>query len=149
LDPTVSASRHAGKLTDRSGLTHSYMGIYCLSMARAATTTDAFNAVAEPRRRQILDVLAGGERPVNDLVDALGLAQPQVSKHLRVLREVGAVDVRGDGRQRLYRLNGHALKPIHDWVKEYERTWTERFERLDDVLEDLKKEDQGDDGSDE
>jgi DNA-binding transcriptional ArsR family regulator len=118
-------------------------------MARAATTTDAFNAVAEPRRRQILDVLAGGERPVNDLVDALGLAQPQVSKHLRVLREVGAVDVRGDGRQRLYRLNGHALKPIHDWVKEYERTWTERFERLDDVLEDLKKEDQGDDGSDE
>jgi DNA-binding transcriptional ArsR family regulator len=125
------------------------MGIYCLSMARAATTTDAFNAVAEPRRRQILDVLAGGERPVNDLVDALGLAQPQVSKHLRVLREVGAVDVRGDGRQRLYRLNGHALKPIHDWVKEYERTWTERFERLDDVLEDLKKEDQGDDGSDE
>jgi DNA-binding transcriptional ArsR family regulator len=130
-------------------LTHTYMGIYCLSMARAATTTDAFNAVAEPRRRQILDVLAGGERPVNDLVDALGLAQPQVSKHLRVLREVGAVDVRGDGRQRLYRLNGHALKPIHDWVKEYERTWTERFERLDDVLEDLKKEDQGDDGSDE
>jgi DNA-binding transcriptional ArsR family regulator len=118
-------------------------------MARAATTTDAFNAVAEPRRRQILDVLAGGERPVNDLVEALGLAQPQVSKHLRVLREVGAVDVRGDGRQRLYRLNGHALKPIHDWVKEYERTWTERFERLDDVLEDLKKEDQGDDGSDE
>ena len=87
-------------------------------MARAATTTDAFNAVAEPRRRQILDVLAGGERAVNDLVRALGLAQPQVSKHLRVLREVGAVEVRDDGRQRLYRLNGRALKPIHDWVKE-------------------------------
>ncbi|HET8755569.1 MAG TPA: metalloregulator ArsR/SmtB family transcription factor [Solirubrobacteraceae bacterium] len=115
-------------------------------MARAATTTDAFNAVAEPRRRAILDVLAGGERPVNDLVDELGLAQPQVSKHLRVLREVGAVDVRDEGRRRLYRLNGHALKPIHDWVKTYERSWTERFERLDDVLEDLKKE-QGDDGS--
>jgi DNA-binding transcriptional ArsR family regulator len=118
-------------------------------MARAATTTDAFNAVAEPRRRQIIDVLAGGERPVNDLVEALGLAQPQVSKHLRVLREVGAVDVRGQGRQRLYRLNGQALKPIHDWVREYERTWSERFDRLDDVLEDLKKEEEGDDGSDD
>ena len=118
------------------------------AMARAATTTDAFNAVAEPRRRQILDVLAGGERPVNDLVGVLGLAQPQVSKHLRVLREVGAVDVREVGRQRLYRLNGEALKPIHDWVKAYERTWTERFERLDDVLEELKREERGD-GDDE
>jgi DNA-binding transcriptional ArsR family regulator len=110
-------------------------------VARAATTADAFNAVAEPRRRQILDVLAGGERPVNELVRQLGLAQPQVSKHLRVLREVGAVDVRDEGRQRLYSLNGRALKPIHDWVKGYEQTWTERFESLDDVLEDLKKED--------
>jgi DNA-binding transcriptional ArsR family regulator len=115
-------------------------------MARAATTADAFNAVAEPRRREILDVLSLGERPVNDLVAELGLAQPQVSKHLRVLREVGAVDVREDGRQRLYRLNGHALKPIHDWVKGYERSWSERFERLDDVLEELKKE-QGDGSS--
>jgi DNA-binding transcriptional ArsR family regulator len=113
-------------------------------MARAATTADAFNAVAEPRRRAILDVLAGGERPVNDLVSALGLAQPQVSKHLRVLREVGAVDVRDEGRQRLYRLNGRALKPIHDWVKTYEATWTERFEALDEVLDDLQKE-EGDD----
>jgi DNA-binding transcriptional ArsR family regulator len=119
-----------------------------LDVARAATTTDAFNAVAEPRRRQILDVLAGGERPVNDLVNALGMAQPQVSKHLRVLREVGAVQVRDEGRQRLYRLNGHALKPIHDWVKDYERTWSERFEQLDAVLEDLKQKEQGD-GSDE
>ena len=109
-------------------------------MARAATTTDAFNAVAEPRRRQILDLLAGGERPVNELVHELGMAQPQVSKHLRVLREVGAVDVRDAGRQRLYRLNGHALKPIHDWVKAYERSWSERFDRLDAVLEELKKE---------
>jgi DNA-binding transcriptional ArsR family regulator len=109
-------------------------------VARAATTTDAFNAVAEPRRRQILDVLIGGERPVNDLVRALGLAQPQVSKHLRVLREVGVVEVRDDGRQRLYRLNGPALKPIHDWVTRYERTWSERFDRLDAVLEELKDE---------
>jgi DNA-binding transcriptional ArsR family regulator len=117
-------------------------------MARAATTADAFNAVAEPRRRQILDVLAGGERPVNDLVQQLGLAQPQVSKHLRVLREVGAVDVRDEGRQRLYRLNGHALKPIHDWVKAYERSWSERFDLMDDVLEDLKDKEQNDGGSD-
>lgn len=108
-------------------------------VARAATTTDAFNAVAEPRRREILDVLAAGERSVNDLVGLLGLAQPQVSKHLRVLREVGAVDVRDEGRQRLYRLNGLALKPIHDWVKSYERTWSERFELLDEVLEELKE----------
>jgi DNA-binding transcriptional ArsR family regulator len=109
-------------------------------MARAATTADAFNAIAEPRRRQILDVLAGGERPVNDLVRELGLAQPQVSKHLRVLRAVGAVDVREHGRQRLYRLNGQALKPIHDWVSEYERSWNERFDQLDVVLDELKKE---------
>ena len=118
-------------------------------MARAATTTDAFNAVAEPRRRQILDVLAGGERPVNDLVTLLGLAQPQVSKHLRVLREVGAVDVREDGRRRVYRLNGEALKPIHDWVKSYERSWTERFDRLDAVLEELKQKEAGDGDDDE
>jgi DNA-binding transcriptional ArsR family regulator len=82
--------------------------------------------VAEPRRRQILAALAGGERPVNALVDVLGLAQPQVSKHLRVLREVGAVEVRDEGRQRLYRLNGHALRPIHDWVSTYEPTWSRR-----------------------
>jgi DNA-binding transcriptional ArsR family regulator len=116
-------------------------------MARAATTADAFNAVAEPRRRQILDLLAGGERPVNDLVEQLDLAQPQVSKHLRVLREVGAVEVREDGRRRLYRLNGEALRPIHDWVKEYEQTWSQRFEQLDAVLDDLKR--KGDDGDDD
>jgi DNA-binding transcriptional ArsR family regulator len=116
-------------------------------MARAATTTDAFNAVAEPRRREILDALAGGELPVNVLVCHLGLAQPQVSKHLRVLREVGAVEVRERGRQRLYRLNGPALKPIHDWVKSYERLWSDRFDALDDVLEDLEKEEG--DGDDE
>ena len=114
-------------------------------MARAPTTTDAFNAVAEPRRRQILDALASGERPVNDLVDILGLAQPQVSKHLRVLREVGAVDVRDQGRQRLYRLNGSALKPIHDWVKNYEKSWSDRFDQLDLVLEELKLKEEGDD----
>ena len=118
-------------------------------MARAATTTDAFNAVAEPRRRQLLDVLAAGERPVNDLVELVDLAQPQVSKHLRVLREVGLVQVREEGRQRMYRLNGEPLKPIHDWVKAYERTWEERFETLDELLEELKTKEEADDGGDE
>ena len=118
-------------------------------MARAATTADAFNAVAEPRRRQILDLLAGGERPVNDLVRLLGLAQPQVSKHLRVLREVRLVDVRDEGRQRVYRLNGRSLKPIHDWVKTYEQAWNERFDALDELLEELKEEEEGDGGDDE
>jgi DNA-binding transcriptional ArsR family regulator len=117
-------------------------------VARAATTADAFNAVAEPQRREILDALAGGERPVNELVRRVGLTQPQVSKHLRVLREVGIVAVREDGRQRLYRLNGHALKPIHDWVKNYEGSWSERFDRLGVVLEDLKQKEERD-GRDE
>jgi DNA-binding transcriptional ArsR family regulator len=117
-------------------------------MARAATTADAFNAIAEPRRRQILDLLAAGEQPVNYLVGELGLAQPQVSKHLRVLREVDLVAVRERGRQRLYRLNGRPLKPIHDWVKTYERTWGERFDAMDAVLKELKRKDEGD-GDDE
>ena len=117
------------------------------AMARAATTTDVFNAVAEPRRRQIIDLLDDGERPVTDLVHLLGLAQPQVSKHLRVLREVGAVDARDDGRRRLYRLNGPALKPIHDWVKHYERLWSGRFEVLDAVLVELKQEEGDGDGA--
>jgi DNA-binding transcriptional ArsR family regulator len=118
-------------------------------MARAATTTDAFNAVAEPRRRQILDLLAEGERTVNDLVDALDLAQPLVSKHLRVLREVGLVEVREDGRQRRYRLNSAPLKAIHDWVKTYEQTWSARFDRLDDVLAELKELEEGEDDDDQ
>ena len=80
-----------------------------------------------------------GEQPVNDLVARLDLAQPQVSKHLRVLREVGLVAVRDEGRQRIYRLNGRPLKPIHDWVKAYERSWEERFDRMDVVLEELKR----------
>jgi DNA-binding transcriptional ArsR family regulator len=118
-------------------------------MARAATTTDAFNAVAEPRRRQILDLLAAGELPVNDLVARLGIAQPLVSKHLRVLREVGLVDVRGDGRRRLYRLRSEPLKPIYDWVRAYERSWSRRFEQMDAVLAELREKEQGDGGSGE
>ncbi len=119
---------------------------YIVPMARAATTTDAFNAVAEPRRRQILDLLAGGEYSVNDLARELGLAQPQVSKHLRVLRAVGAVEARDEGRRRQYRLNGPALRPIHDWVKRYEATWSERFAALDVVLEELKQQEVDDGG---
>jgi DNA-binding transcriptional ArsR family regulator len=118
-------------------------------MARAATTADAFNAVAEPRRRDILDLLSGGELPVNDLVTLLGLAQPQVSKHLRVLREVGLVDVRDEGRQRLYRLNGRPLKPIHDWVSSYQEAWEERFQALDQLLGELKQQEERTDGDDE
>jgi len=103
-------------------------------MARAATTADAFNAVAEPRRRQILDLLAGGELSVTDLVARLGVAQPVVSKHLRVLREVGLVAVRDAGRLRLYRLDGRPLEPIYQWVKTFEQTWADRFDALDEVL---------------
>jgi DNA-binding transcriptional ArsR family regulator len=116
-----------------------------MDMARAATTTDAFNAVAEPKRRHILDLLADGECSVGELVDQLGIIQPLVSKHLRVLREVGLVEVRDDGRQRLYRVNGQALKPIHDWVRRYEQTWTERFNLMDVVLEELQQKEANDD----
>ena len=99
-------------------------------MARSSTTSDVFNAVAEPRRREILDLLAQGERPVGDVVVAIGLTQPQVSKHLRVLREVGLVSVRGEGQRRLYRLNADRLKPIHDWVREFERFWDHKLDRI-------------------
>ncbi len=111
-------------------------------MARAATTADAFNAVAEPRRRQIIDLLAQGELPVTELVTRLGLTQPQVSKHLRVLREVGAVQVRERGRQRVYRVDGHALKPIFDWVSQYEALWNERLDELEAVVLRLKAEEE-------
>lgn len=111
-------------------------------MARAKTTADAFNAVAEPRRRQIIDVLKTGERSVNDLVSELEMTQPQVSKHLRVLREVDVADVRDVGRQRMYSLNELALKPIHDWIAGYEQMWSKRFEEMDVVLEELKREEE-------
>jgi len=118
-------------------------------MARKPTTTDAFNAVAEPRRREILSTLARGERSVNDLVARLGIAQPQVSKHLRVLREVGLVKVRDAGRHRLYRVDGRRLRPIYDWVKSFERAWTDRFAALDEVLLDLETQEQRDGDEDE
>jgi DNA-binding transcriptional ArsR family regulator len=109
-------------------------------MARLATTTDVFNAIAEPQRRAILSQLARGERSVNELVDVLELKQPQVSKHLRVLRKVGLVNVREVGPQRLYRLNAGGLKPVHDWVAQFEQLWNERFDRLAEYLRTLQAE---------
>ena len=107
-------------------------------MARAATTADVFNAIAEGVRRDILHLLARGERAVNDIVAALGLAQPQVSKHLRVLREVDLVSVRGEGRQRYYRLNPAPLRDVADWVEIYRQFWEDSFDRLDDYLRELQ-----------
>jgi DNA-binding transcriptional ArsR family regulator len=107
-------------------------------MARTPTTSDAFNAVAEASRRDLLNALGTEESTVSDLVDRLGLTQPQVSKHLGVLRAVGLVLVRVDGRRRWYRVNGPALKPIHDWVTAFERSWNTRLDQLDDLLTELK-----------
>ncbi|MBS1676454.1 MAG: helix-turn-helix transcriptional regulator [Actinobacteria bacterium] len=112
-------------------------------MARAATTSDVFNAVAEPRRREVIDLLAGGERSVGELVSALGTPQPQVSKHLRVLLEVELVSVRREGRHRLYRLEGQGLKQIHDWVGAFAPLWQERLDALDAVVQQLKTEEEG------
>ena len=109
-----------------------------MGMARTPTTTDAFNAVAEAGRRQLLDALGDGEATVGELVGRLGMTQPQVSKHLGVLRAVGLVLVRADGRHRWYRVNGPALRPIHEWVRTFERTWQTRLDRLDDLLAELQ-----------
>jgi DNA-binding transcriptional ArsR family regulator len=108
-------------------------------MARRPTTHDPFNAVAEPRRRQVLEALGSDELSVNELVEKLGWNQPMVSKHLGVLKQVGLVDERRVGRQRMYRVNALRLKPIFDWVTPFEQYWSERFDRLDEVLEDIQK----------
>ena len=108
-------------------------------MARAATTSDTFNAIAEPQRREILVLLRGGERPVTELARDLWMTQPQASKHLRVLREVELVRVRGAGKQRLYSLDARGLRPIHEWVGGFERFWNESFDRLDTYVQDLKQ----------
>jgi DNA-binding transcriptional ArsR family regulator len=109
-------------------------------VARAATTTDAFNAIAESSRRDILVALAGGETAVGEIVDRLRLSQPQVSKHLGVLRAVDLVRCRTVGRHRLYRLNGAALRPVHDWISGFEAQWNDRLDRLDDLLTELQQE---------
>jgi DNA-binding transcriptional ArsR family regulator len=104
-------------------------------MARAATTSDAFNAVAEPRRREILSYLTQQERPVGDIVATLGLSQPSVSKHLRVLREVGLVHLRRDGRQKLYRTNAEAIRPLYEWTRTFERYWRHQLLRVKERAE--------------
>jgi len=111
------------------------MRIYFIFMARAATTSDAFNAVAEPRRRQILSYLADRERPVGDIVAALSLDQPSVSKHLGVLRDVGLVRVRRNGRHRFYRTNADAIKPLHEWAGTFERFWQHQLIRVKELAE--------------
>ncbi len=108
-------------------------------MARAATTSDVFNAIAEVGRREILDVLKTGEKAVGAIVDDLPMSQPQVSKHLRVLSEVGLVSCRADGRRRLYRLEPASLRPLHDWLSQYQQAWNARLDQMDDILQDLQR----------
>jgi DNA-binding transcriptional ArsR family regulator len=121
------------------GLVYIPIWVYNIHMARVPTTSDPFNAVAEPRRRQILDVLGAKELAVNEIVVILGWSQPTVSKHLKVLKQVGLVSERRIGQQRLYRVNAGKLKPIHDWVISFEKYWTQSFDRLDQVLIDMQK----------
>ena len=111
-------------------------------MARAATTSDVFNAVADVHRRDILDVLMAGEKPVGTIVNDLSMSQPQVSKHLRVLSKVGLVSCRSEGRRRLYRLEPARLRPMHEWLTRYEQAWNDRLDRMDDYLQELQQ--QGD-----
>ena len=108
-------------------------------MARTPTTHDPFNAIAEPKRRQVLEALGTAELSVNEIVHRLGWTQPMVSKHLGVLKQVGLVKERRVGRQRMYRVNPERLKPIYDWVSPFERFWSDRFDRLDEVLQDIQK----------
>ncbi len=118
-----------------------------MSMARLSTTSDVFNAVAEPQRREILNLLAQGERSVNEITESLHLRQPQASKHLRVLRQVGLVSVREAGQQRLYTLQSEGLKPIHEWVNTFEHLWAERLDRLAEYLEMLQSEERSDEST--
>ena len=108
-------------------------------MARSSTTSDVFNAIAEARRREILDTLIAGEKAVGAIVNDLSMSQPQVSKHLRVLSEVGLVRCRAEGRRRLYRLEPAHLRPFHDWLAKYEQAWKDRLDRMDDYLKDVQQ----------
>src|SRR3954449_5193862 len=113
---------------------------YVGAVARSSTTSDVFNAIAEARRRDILDVLiTGGEQAVGTIVDDLSMSQPQVSKHLRVLSEVGLVRCRAEGRRRLYRLEPARLRPFHEWLAKYEQAWSDRLDRMDDYLKELQE----------
>src|SRR5438034_11584850 len=119
---------------------------YVRAVARSSTTSDVFNAIAEARRREILDALMTGEKAVGAIVDDLSMSQPQVSKHLRVLSEVGLVRCRAEGRRRLYRLEPARLRPLHEWLAKYEQAWNDRLDRVDDYLQELQQ--QGESGSD-
>ena len=112
---------------------------YVGAVARSSTTSDVFNAVAEVRRREILDALMAGEKAVGAIVDDLSMSQPQVSKHLRVLSEVGLVSCRAEGRRRLYRLDPAHLRPLRDWLGKYEQAWNARLDRVDDYLKELQQ----------
>ena len=112
---------------------------YVGTVARSSTTSDVFNAVAEARRREILDALMAGEKAVGAIVDDLSMSQPQVSKHLRVLSEVGLVSCRAEGRRRLYSLEPARLRPLHEWLAKYEQAWNDRLDRMDDYLKELQQ----------
>jgi DNA-binding transcriptional ArsR family regulator len=112
---------------------------YTAGVARSPTTSDVFNAIGDARRREILDTLNAGEKAVGAIVIDLSMSQPQVSKHLRVLSEVGLVTCRAEGRRRLYRLEHTRLRPFHDWLAKYERAWNDRMDRMDDYLKELQQ----------
>jgi DNA-binding transcriptional ArsR family regulator len=136
--------KRAGPAAAGGDLTYADMDISLFRMARAATTSDAFNAVAEPQRRRILVLLKGRERPVNELARALRITQPRTSKHLRVLREVGLVRVREAGQQRLYGLDARGLQPLHEWVIGFEQYWNENFDRLNEYVKKLQQKEHAD-----
>jgi DNA-binding transcriptional ArsR family regulator len=137
----VTVVADAGMISEanREGINACRYGHMMAPMARAATTSDVFNAIAEPQRREILVLLRAGERPVTELAQELGMTQPGASKHLRVLREVGLVRDRKAGKQRLYGLDARGLRPVHEWTGGFERFWNESFDRLDAYVQDLKQ----------
>jgi DNA-binding transcriptional ArsR family regulator len=120
---------------------------YIAAVARSSTTSDVFNAIAEAHRREILDELIAGEKAVGAIVNGLSMSQPQVSKHLRVLSEVGLVRCRAEGRRRLYSLEPGRLKPMHEWLAKHERAWNERMDRMDDYLKELQEKESGSDNT--
>jgi DNA-binding transcriptional ArsR family regulator len=140
---TDRSSLDSPEVDSTAGSRHLPIWVYDRRMARAATTSDVFNAIAEPRRREILTLLRTGERPVAQLALELGLPQPGASKHLRVLREVGLVRDRREGKQRVYGLDAGGLRAVHEWTGGFERFWNESFDRLDAYVQELKQERHG------
>ena len=135
LSVTQTSPPHARESAACAALDIFPHGNIIVTMPRAATTSDVFNAIAEPRRRDILEYLLGGERPVGDIVAAVGLTQPSVSKHLRVLRDVGLVDLRPDGRRVFYRANPNGIRTVHEWATQFERHWKRQLTRIKERAE--------------